>query len=114
MLAGNRRNRIRKVALLHAAFLETSDETTLIEAVRNAATIGDHIPYTEADAYCQVVDELTILIQRLAESGRTELAKKLAAIAIEAGDTSAEQIQDGDYWQMSVDDLRKMADQIKP
>lgn len=100
---------IRRVALLHAAFLETSNDAILMKAVRDAATIYEYIPYTEANAYCQVIDELRILIQRLAESGRAELAQRLAAVAIEAGDASGEKIMDGDYWQMSVDDLRKMA-----
>ena len=105
-------NVMRKIALLHAAFIEAVDDAALINAVSEASTIDDHIPYTEADAYSQVIDEVTALIERLANSGRKDLAQQLAAVAIPAGETSAEQIMDGDYWQMSVDDLRKSAKRL--
>ena len=103
---------IRKVALLHVAFLESADHASLIEAVRDAATVDDHVPYTEADAYCQVLYELALLVQRLADSGSVELARQILTVAISAGESSAELIMDGVYWQMSVNDLRKLAERL--
>lgn len=49
---------LRSIALMHATFLITTDETSLIDIVRDATTIEDHIPYTEANAYCQILDEV--------------------------------------------------------
>ena len=103
---------MRKVAILHATFLETTDDAVLVEAVRDAATIDEHVPYTEANAYCQIMDEVNILVQRTADSGSTQLAKKLASVALVAGEASAEAIQDGNFWQMSVEDLQKIADRL--
>jgi hypothetical protein len=100
---------LRSIALLHATFLTTTDENSLVEIVRDVATIGNHIPYTEADSCCQVLDEVAHLIRQKAESGQIQLAQKLVNIAIQHGEISAEQIMDGDYWEMSLGDLRELS-----
>ena len=100
---------MRSVALLHATFLTTTDETSLIEIVRDMTTIENHIPYTEADPYCQILDEVANLIRKTADSGKLQLAQKLVNIAIHHGEISAEQIMDGDYWELSLGDLRELS-----
>jgi hypothetical protein len=103
---------MRSVAMLHATFLSTKDEEALIAAVREASTIEDYVHYNDASSYSQILDEVNHLIRKTAESGQLALAQKLVNVAIECGDTSSEQIHDGDYWQMSVDDLRELAEEL--
>jgi len=101
------------VAILHATFLSTRDDAVLIEAVCEAATVEDHVPYTEADAYCQIIDEIAVLVKRTADSGNLALAIRLAETALHAGEISAEQIMDGDYWQMSLEGLLELSQSLK-
>lgn len=102
-----------KVANLHATFLSTKEESELTAAVRQAATIEDHVPYTEADAYCQIIDEVAVLVKRTADSGNLALAIQLAEMAISAGETSSENLIDGDYWQMSLEELLELSKFLK-
>ncbi len=101
-----------RVGQLHAAFLSFQDEENLTKAVQNAATVDVHVPYTEAPGYCQIIDEISVLLKRLANSGNPQLARRLALAALETAECSSEQIQDGAYWEMSVDDLREFAERV--
>jgi len=101
------------VAILHATFLSSRDDAVLIEAVRKAATIEEHVPYTEADPYCQIIDEIAVLVKRAADSGNLALSIQLAETALQAGEISAEQIMDGDYWQMSLEELLELSQSLK-
>ncbi|MCX6124251.1 MAG: hypothetical protein NTV34_05810 [Proteobacteria bacterium] len=107
--AGQYNTVVGKIGQLHAAFLSFRDEDKLIEAVLDAATIDKHVPYREAPAYCQIVDEIVVLLKRVADVGNPQLAHRLALAALERAERSSEDIQDGHYWEMSIDDLREFA-----
>ncbi len=110
--AGQYNTVVGKVGHLHAAFLSFQDEDKLTEAVREAATIDKYVPYREASAYCQIVDEIVVLLKRVADVGNPQLAHRLALVALEMAERSSEDIQDGHSWEMSIDDLREFAEAL--
>lgn len=112
--AGQYSSVIGKVGQLHAAFLSFQDEETLSKAVIDAATIDEHVPYDEAPGYCQIVDEIIIVLKRIAGGGNPQLAYRLAKTALEKAERSSEVIQDGHFWEMSVDDLREFVEGLDP
>lgn len=104
---------LMKVAVIHATFLTTVEDSALISAVGQAATVDEHVPYTEADSYCQIIDEIVALVNRVADTGKLALAIQLGETAISAGEISSENIMDDDYWQMSLDDIAEMSGALK-
>lgn len=111
--AGQYSTVIGRVGQIHAAFLVFHDEDNLTKAVVEAVTVDEHVPYTQAPGYCQIVDEIIVVLKRLADSGKPQLAHRLAMAAFEKAECSSEAIQDGHFWEMSVDNLRKFADGLR-
>lgn len=104
---------LMKIAILHATFISTDTESALVDVVRETATIEDHVPYAEADAYCQILDEIIVLIKRTHDQGNSNRAIQLAETAVLAAANSSENIMDGDYWEMSLEELRTLLETLK-
>ena len=99
---------LRRVVQLHAGFQKAApdDIAGMKKAIDYALYLDDHVSYKHANSYCQLLDELQILIKRVADSGHVQVAIELLDHAFDQAECSSEWLQDGDYFEMSLDELR--------
>lgn len=105
---------LRRSIYIWVALVKYADDTQrLAKVIKDAMNLTDHrIPYDESASYCQVVHSVHDVIDELARTGRIDTAVKMCQLAIETGAASGETLQDGDFWDMAVDDLRELMEKL--
>ncbi len=99
---------LRRSLLIYAAYaaFDGNSSETLEATVREAMDLTDeNINWSDSDSYAQVANAAESVVKSLIEAGTRTLALRIADIAIEMGEQGAEQLQDGDSWEMAISDL---------
>ncbi len=97
-----------RVIQLHTGFQSAAPDGTEImkRAIDYALYLDDHVSYKHANSYCQILDEIQVLIKRVADSGQRELAVALIEHTIAKAEDCLECLEDGDFFEMSLGELR--------
>lgn len=91
--------------------LDQSEQLTSV--LTYALTIDDHVSYDRASEYVQIIDTAEDCLKKYHEQAGTEATLKLLIHTISIAEESGESIQDGDYWEMTLQDLRDWQEELE-
>ena len=107
--SGEWNSALRRTILIKAAYAAYDGQClgSLESTIRSALDLSDeNINYRDSDSFGLVMATASTVIKDFAGKGLNDAARNLAVVALEVGERSNEDLQDGDYWQREVEELQ--------